>query len=80
MASLNAVLVEERKIGRYRSGRVCLQAFYPTAGGPLWFGLPVTAVTNSLVTLNVIADSLQLVTNESPGKIIYAQVKLCKIS
>lgn len=53
---------------------VSLQAFYKAAGGPLWFGLPVTAITNSLVTLNVVADSLKLVTNLSPGKILSAQV------
>ena len=49
------------------------QVFYKVAGGPLWFGLPVTSISNSLVTLNVIADSLQLVTNLSPGKILSAQ-------
>ena len=46
------------------------------AGGPLWFGLPITSITNSLVTINVVADSLELVTNESPGKILSAQVRL----
>ena len=44
------------------------------AGGPLWFGLPVTSISNSLITLNIVADSLQLVTNLSPGKILSAQV------
>ena len=52
------------------------QAFYPVAGGPLWFGLPITSITNSLVTINVVADNLELVTNESPGKILSAQVRL----
>lgn len=49
------------------------QVFYKVAGGPLWFGLPVTSISNSLVTLDVVADSLQLVTNLSPGKILSAQ-------
>ena len=53
-----------------------MQAFYPVAGGPLWFGLPVTGITNSIVTLSVAADSLALVTNESPGKILSAQVSV----
>ena len=51
-----------------------LQVFTKASGGPLWFGLPVTSITNSLITLNVIADSLRLVTNQSPGKILSAQV------
>lgn len=51
------------------------QAFYRQQGGPLWFGLPVSGITNSLVTLNVAADGLTLVTNASPGKILSAQVR-----
>ena len=56
-----------------------LQVFTKASGGPLWFGLPITSITNSLITLNVIADSLRLVTNQSPGKILSAQVSVGRI-
>ena len=57
-----------------QTSQTMLQVFTKASGGPLWFGLPVTSITNSLITLNVIADSLRLVTNQSPGKILSAQV------
>lgn len=44
------------------------------ANGPLWFGLPITSISNSQVVLNVNAASLQLVLNASPGKIMFGQV------
>ncbi len=48
------------------------------ANGPLWFGLPITSISNSEVVLNVNAASLQLVVNASPGKIMFGQV--CAVS
>ena len=48
------------------------QAFSKLQGGPLWFGLPLSSILNSVVTLNVAADSLTLVTNESPGLVLSA--------
>lgn len=51
-----------------------VQAFRKVANGPLWFGLPVTSISNSQVVLNVNAASLQLVVNASPGKIMFGQV------
>ncbi|KAK9799370.1 hypothetical protein WJX73_004741 [Symbiochloris irregularis] len=48
------------------------QAFSKVQGGPLWFGLPITQILNSVVTLNVAADSLTLVTNQSPGLVLSA--------
>lgn len=55
---------------------VCLliQAFKKVANGPLWFGLPIKSISNSQVVLNVNAESLQLVVNASPGKIMFGQV------
>ena len=49
-----------------------LQAFTKSTGGDIWFGLPVTATLSSVVTLTVNADSLTLVTNQSPGQVISA--------
>ena len=51
-----------------------LQAFKKVANGPLWFGLPISSISNSQVVLNVNAASLQLVVNASPGKIMFGQV------
>ena len=42
------------------------------AGGSLYFGLPVTSILNSLVTLSVDASTVALVQNASPGKILSA--------
>lgn len=53
---------------------LCAQAFRKVANGPLWFGLPITSISNSEVVLNVNAASLQLVVNASPGKIMFGQV------
>lgn len=47
------------------------------ANGPLWFGLPITSISNSEVVLNVNAASLELVVNASPGKIMFGQVQHC---
>ncbi len=44
------------------------------AAGGLWFGLPVAGAGDSLVALSVVADGLQLVTNDSPGRIVGARV------
>lgn len=44
------------------------------AGGSLWFGLPVTGIGNSLVSLSVVADALRLDTNASPGRVLSAQL------
>ena len=44
------------------------------ANGPLYFGIPLTNIQNSLITLSVKADSLSLVVNASPGRIMDAQV------
>ena len=44
------------------------------AGGNLWFGLPVTGIGNSLVSLSVVADAMRLDTNASPGRILFAQI------
>ena len=41
----------------------------------VYLGLPITALTNSLVVLSLAADNLRLVTNSSPGKISAAQVR-----
>ena len=49
-----------------------MQAFTKSSGGDICFGLPVTATLSSVVTLTVDADSLTLVTNQSPGQIISA--------
>lgn len=51
-----------------------VQAFKKVANGPLWFGLPIKSISNSQVVLNVNAESLQLVVNASPGKIMFGQV------
>ncbi len=53
---------------------ICMQAFRKLANGPLWFGLPITSISNSEVVLNVNAASLELVVNASPGKIMFGQV------
>ena len=53
---------------------MAVQAFRKVANGPLWFGLPITSISNSQVVLNVNAASLQLVVNASPGKIMFGQV------
>ncbi|KAK9805195.1 hypothetical protein WJX72_005302 [[Myrmecia] bisecta] len=50
------------------------QVFKQTTNGPLWFGLPVTGISNSLLTLNVRADLLKMIVNTSPGKILSTQV------
>ena len=42
------------------------------AGGSLYFGLPVTSILNSLVTMSVDASAVTLVQNASPGKILSA--------
>ncbi len=44
------------------------------AGGGLWFGLPVTGIGNSVVSLSVVADGMRLATNMSPGRITSARV------
>ena len=44
------------------------------ASGSLYFGLPVTSILNSVVTLTVDAGSLTLVQNVAPGKVVSAQV------
>jgi len=44
------------------------------AAGGLYFGLPVAGAGDSLVALSVVADGLQLVTNDSPGRIVSARV------
>jgi hypothetical protein len=49
------------------------QASY-SSGGSLKFGLPITSILNSVVTLTVNADAVTLVDNVSPGKILSAQV------
>lgn len=49
-----------------------LQVFSKQSNGPLWFGLPVNNIMNSVVTLNVRADSLTLTTNTAPGAVISA--------
>ena len=46
------------------------------ASGSLYFGLPVTSLLNSLVTLTLSAASLTLVQNVAPGKIVSAQASL----
>jgi len=46
------------------------------ASGNLNFQLPVTSILNSLVTLTLNADTVALVQNVSPGKIISAQACL----
>ena len=51
-----------------------MQAYNKVANGPLYFGIPLTNIQNSLITLSVKADSLSLVVNASPGKIMFAQV------
>lgn len=51
----------------------CLQGY--SNFGNLYFALPVTSILNSVVTLTVNADSVSLVTNVSPGKILSAQVR-----
>ena len=51
-----------------------VQAYNKVANGPLYFGIPLTNIQNSLITLSVKADSLSLVVNASPGKIMFAQV------
>lgn len=42
--------------------------------GKLKFSLPVTSILNSVVTLTINADSVTLVDNVSPGRILSAQV------
>lgn len=49
------------------------QASY-SSGSSLKFGLPITSILNSVVTLTVNADAVTLVDNVSPGKIQSAQV------
>ncbi len=51
-----------------------LQAFTKVPNGPLWFGLPIINIQNSVVTLNVKADNLTFTVNSSPGRIMFAQV------
>lgn len=46
------------------------------ASGSLYFGLPVTSILNSVVTLTVDAGSLTLVQNVAPGKVVSAQASL----
>ena len=53
---------------------IFVQAYNKVANGPLYFGIPLTNIQNSLITLSVKADSLSLVVNASPGKIMFAQV------
>ena len=53
---------------------ILVQAYNKVANGPLYFGIPLTNIQNSLITLSVKADSLSLVVNASPGKIMFAQV------
>ena len=45
-----------------------------SATGPLLLSLPLTGIRNSVVVLSVKADSLRLVTNRCPGKIVSAKV------
>ena len=58
-----------------RVSDAALQAFKKVAGGPLWFGLPITQTLNSLVTLSVKADILTYVVNSSPGSILAGRVR-----
>ena len=48
------------------------QTFAQRPGGPLWFGLPISNILNSVVSLTVKADSLTLVTNQAPGLVLSA--------
>lgn len=50
------------------------------AGGSLYFGLPVPGIINSLVTLELNADSITLVQNVAPGTILSAQASLIAFS
>ena len=50
------------------------------AGGSLYFGLPVPGILNSLVTLELDADSMTLVQNVAPGTILSAQASLIACS
>ena len=58
--------------GKPEATEPAVQAFSKSTGGDIWFGLPVTATMSSVVTLTVNADSLALVTNQSPGQVISA--------
>ncbi len=46
------------------------------ADGNLYFGLPVPGILNSLITLELNADSVNLVQNVAPGTILSAQASL----
>ena len=50
------------------------------AAGSLYFGLPVPGILNSLVTLELNADSITLVQNVAPGTILSAQASLIAFS
>lgn len=50
-----------------------MQASYGTSGS-LQFGLPVTSILNSVVTLTVNANAVSFVNNVSPGRILSARV------
>ena len=55
-----------------QAGTLTSQAFTKISGGPLWFGLPVSSILNSVVSLTVNADELTLVTNVAPGLVVSA--------
>ncbi len=50
-----------------------VQASYGKSSS-LQFGLPVTSILNSVVTLTVNADAVSFVNNVSPGRILSARV------
>ena len=54
--------------------RLPLRPSAQVAGGGLWFGLPVTGIGNSLMSLSVVADAMRLDTNTSPGRMLSAQL------
>ncbi|KAG1674972.1 hypothetical protein FOA52_014767 [Chlamydomonas sp. UWO 241] len=59
-------------VGQLTYGAASMMASFK--GGPLSFAVPVPSQSNSLVVINVAADSVQLVTNASPGNISGAQI------
>ena len=63
--------------GAQRFEAACVRVQIRTGtSGSLYFGLPVTSILNSVVTLTVDAGSLTLVQNVAPGKVVSAQVSL----
>ncbi len=56
---------------------LCVWAQIKTGStGSLYFGLPVTSILNSVVTLTLDAASLTLVQNVASGKVVSAQASL----